>query len=59
MTGVWVQGAKIGAIGGIKKWVTRHGFALNVNTTVVGFSLIVPCGFQDKPVTSMARTSGT
>src|SRR5690349_13522273 len=54
-TGVWVDHAKIAAIGvHISRWVTSHGFALNVNTDMSYFQYIVPCGLT-KPVTSMAQ----
>ncbi len=54
--GVWVNGKEIAAIGlRIKRWVTMHGFALNVNTDLEHFSLINPCGFSDIKATSMAK----
>lgn len=56
--GVWVDGAKICAVGvAVRRRVTMHGFALNVNTDLDAFSVINPCGLG-RPVTSMARLLG-
>lgn len=58
-TGVWVGTKKITAIGiAVKRWVTMHGFAFNVNTDLSHFDLIVPCGLMDRGVTSVKELTG-
>ncbi|MFH0963038.1 MAG: lipoyl(octanoyl) transferase LipB [Planctomycetota bacterium] len=58
-TGVWVGGAKICALGvAVTRWVTWHGLALNVNTDLSYFDLIVPCGIRGRGVTSLAKELG-
>jgi len=57
--GVWVGDEEIVAIGlSIRKWITMHGFALNVNTDLAQFALINPCGFANRKATSMLRLLG-
>jgi lipoate-protein ligase B len=59
LTGVWVGDAKVAAIGiRVSRWVTHHGFALNVDTDLSYFDLIVPCGLADRRVTSMEALLG-
>ena len=56
LTGVWIDGKKVAAIGiKVSKWITLHGFALNVCPDLRGFDLIVPCGIVDRSVTSMSE----
>jgi lipoyl(octanoyl) transferase len=65
LTGVWIDHVelknprKICAMGvKASRWVTMHGFALNVNTDLSYFNHIVPCGIDDKAVTSMEKELG-
>lgn len=54
LTGVWVDGHKLAAIGvRARKWVTYHGLALNVSTVLEPFRMITPCGIADRPVGSV------
>ncbi len=57
--GVWHKDEKIVAIGvAFKRWVSYHGFAFNVNTDLSYFDLIIPCGLEDKGVTSLKKLTG-
>ncbi|HEY6871168.1 MAG TPA: lipoyl(octanoyl) transferase LipB [Geobacteraceae bacterium] len=58
-TGVWTEEGKLAAIGvGVRRWVTMHGFALNVAADLAEFGRINPCGIEGCPVTSLAAESG-
>ena len=55
-TGVWIEDRKIGAIGiKVSRWITMHGFAFNVNTDLSLYDGIIPCGINDKGVTSLKK----
>ncbi|MFA5517002.1 MAG: lipoyl(octanoyl) transferase LipB [Desulfuromonadales bacterium] len=58
-TGVWVRGEKVASIGiGVRRWVSWHGFALNVAADTSGFAAIVPCGLPGVAMTSLERLLG-
>jgi len=61
LTGVWIENKrKICAIGmHCSRWVTSHGFALNVSNDLKEFSYIIPCGITNKEVTSISQETGT
>jgi lipoyl(octanoyl) transferase len=55
-TGVWIGERKVASLGiAVRKWVTMHGFALNVSTDLTRFSAINPCGLDAAVMTSLAR----
>ncbi len=59
LTGVWTEAGKIAAIGiAVSRWISFHGFALNVGANVSGFEYIVPCGLSGERVTSIQQVAG-
>ena len=57
--GIWVESRKIASIGvHVSRWITTHGFALNLHTDLAFFSGIVPCGLGDVEMTSVERCTG-
>ncbi|MHC4407520.1 MAG: lipoyl(octanoyl) transferase LipB [Planctomycetota bacterium] len=59
LTGVWIGGRKVGALGvRVRRWISTHGFALNVNCDLTPFEGIVPCGIRGASVTSIERELG-
>ncbi|MBD3183265.1 lipoyl(octanoyl) transferase LipB [Candidatus Poribacteria bacterium] len=58
-TGVWVGNEKVAAIGvAVRRWITYHGFALNIHPDMSHFKMITPCGITDKGVTSLEKLLG-
>ncbi len=59
LTGVWIENRKVSSIGvGVRRWVSMHGFALNVSRDLSGFDGIIPCGISDVEMTSVERETG-
>ena len=59
LTGVWVKDKKIAALGvRISKWVTMHGFSININPDLEYYKSIIPCGIEDYGITSMENIMG-
>ena len=59
-TGVWVERRKIASIGvGVRRWITMHGFALNVCGDLSPFGAITPCGITGVEMTSIERETGS
>jgi lipoyl(octanoyl) transferase len=59
LTGVWLGEEKVGALGvRVRRWITTHGFALNVNCDLRWFDTVIPCGLVGRRVTSMERALG-
>lgn len=55
LTGVWLEGRKVAAIGvGARRWISQHGLALNVEADLAGFEAVVPCGLADQRVGRLA-----
>jgi lipoyl(octanoyl) transferase len=56
LTGIWVEGRKLASIGvGVRRWISMHGFALNVCGELDGFNHITPCGLHGVTMTSLER----
>lgn len=59
LTGVWIEDRKIASIGvGVRRWITMHGFGLNVGSDLSGFNAITPCGIAGVTMTSISRELG-
>lgn len=60
LTGVWVGDRKVASIGiAVRRWITYHGFSLNIDPEMDVFDLIVPCGLHGREMTSLRRLMGT
>jgi len=58
-TGVWVEGRKIASIGiAVRRWISYHGFAMNIDNDLTDFAAIIPCGLPGVTMTSMCRELG-
>jgi lipoyl(octanoyl) transferase len=59
LTGVWIEDRKIASIGvGVRRWITMHGFGLNVGSDLSGYEAIIPCGIAGVTMTSLSRELG-
>jgi lipoyl(octanoyl) transferase len=59
LTGVWVEDRKLASIGvGVTKWISMHGFGLNVSSDLSGYEAITPCGIANVTMTSLSQESG-
>ena len=59
LTGVWVEDRKVASIGiGVRRWISMHGFALNVGEQLPGFDAITPCGIEGVKMTSLSAEAG-
>lgn len=59
LTGVWVEDRKLASIGvGVRKWISMHGFGLNVSSDLSGYEAITPCGIANVTMTSLSQESG-
>lgn len=59
LTGVWVEDRKLASIGvGVRKWISMHGFGLNVSSDLSGYEAITPCGISGVTMTSLSRECG-
>jgi lipoyl(octanoyl) transferase len=59
LTGVWIEDRKIASIGvGVRRWITMHGFGLNVGSDLSGYEAITPCGITGVTMTSLSREIG-